>query len=89
MSEWKLEPIGMVDVIDKNISSAILYRDLSKTNLGSHSYKNASIMDNNLIYEIYEYLGSLITKVEEHNQRVRDKEAKKALDNKNSKKTIE
>jgi len=79
MEDWKLEPVGMLDVIDKNVSMAVMYRNLSKTGLGSHSYKNASIMDNNIVYAIYEYLGYLITEIEAHNIKAREEIARKEL----------
>lgn len=82
--DWSLEPLGMTDVLDKNVSHAIVYRDLSKTNLGDHSYKNASIMDNDLIITIYDYIGYLITEIDAYNKEAEKENNSTKKDNKNN-----
>lgn len=68
--EWAFEPVGNLDIIDKNVSQAVLYRDLSNTGIGSHSLKDASIMQNDLIYKIYEYYGYMYNYIDDYNKQV-------------------
>lgn len=68
--QWAIEPIGMTDVLhDANATQATVYRDLSKTNLGSHSYKNASLMDSEVVYNIYDYYNYLFTLASDWNEK--------------------
>lgn len=58
--EGKLEPVGMLDVVDKNVTHAVMHRDMSRIkDFSTHAYKNASIIDNSLVMDLYDSFGKM------------------------------
>jgi hypothetical protein len=60
LPKGQAEPVGKLDVVDKNVSSAVMYRDMSKIkDVYNHSYKTAVILDGSLFMEYYDAFGTM------------------------------
>lgn len=86
--DFKFEPIHQADVLhtdelDKNKS--VVYRNMSDTGLGNHSYKHASIGSTDLFIELYYLYGKVINDILSHNDRVEEYKKKKELEENNVK----
>ena len=72
----QMEPLGITTVYhDANLSTkaANVFRNLNNTGFGGdHAYKDASIIPNDIMYEIMNYIGYLMVQVEDYNRKYRE-----------------
>ena len=68
-----IEPLGIATVVnDVNMSKDIstIYKNLSNSGFGGdHAYKDASLIPNDILYEIMNYIGYLLIQVDDYNRK--------------------